>query len=54
VAKSTINRLTLNANRCRKKYAELEDKEEDDGTPSEEDQSPPDEAFDINSVFVDL
>jgi hypothetical protein len=58
VARSTISSLTLNANRCRQKYEELDEKEEEDekdeSTAYEEFRSGSDDAFDINAVFLDL
>jgi hypothetical protein len=53
-ATETIKNLTVNANRCRQKYAELEEDEDEDDSSYESHRSSSDAAFDINSVFVDL
>ena len=54
-ARSTISDLTLNANRCRERYNEMEEEEgEDDPAPNEDYHSASNETFNIDSVFADL
>jgi hypothetical protein len=52
---STINRLKLNANRCRERYKELDEQQDgDDSTDHEQYHVSSHDSFDINSVVLDL
>ncbi len=54
-AKRRISNLTLNANRCREKYQQLElDEQGDYSAEREEHRLRSSEPFDVDSVFVDL
>jgi len=54
--KPWIDKLVLNANRCREKYEDLniEEAEDEGSTQYEEYRARSEESFSIESVFVDL